>query len=139
MVTPAQCQKKYGPPANNNKWLVMWNVPSELHFLPIPKKIFLNKDLIKPLLGALENLIKRGFAHEMKTWDGCFNIRQMRGLHSMSLHSWAVAVDVNAESNGLGKMPSLSYGFVQCWKDAGFDWGGDWKRKDGMHFQLKTI
>jgi hypothetical protein len=57
----------------------------------------------------------------------------------MSLHSWGIAVDVNAFSNGLGKEPTLSAGFVKCFTDAGFDWGGVWKRKDGMHFQLAKI
>ena len=37
------------------------------------------------------------------------------------------------------KEPTLSAGFVKCFKDAGFDWGGDWSIRDGMHFQLKSI
>jgi hypothetical protein len=55
------------------------------------------------------------------------------------LHSWGVAFDVNASWNGLGVEPKLSAGFVKCITDAGFDWGGTWKRKDGMHFQLSKI
>ena len=77
--------------------------------------------------------------NELKTWDGCFNVRRKRGLKSLSLHSWGIAIDVNAAWNGLGKEPTLSKEFVQCFIDAGFDWGGTWTRKDGMHFQLKTI
>jgi hypothetical protein len=57
----------------------------------------------------------------------------------MSLHSWGLAVDLNAFENGLGKEPKLSPGFVKCFTDAGFDWGGTWKRKDGMHFELAKI
>jgi hypothetical protein len=37
-------------------------------------------------------------------------------------------------------MPSkLSPGFVKCFTDNGFEWGGTWKRKDPMHFQLAEI
>jgi hypothetical protein len=57
----------------------------------------------------------------------------------MSLHSWGIAIDVNAAWNGLGKEPTLTPEFVKCFTDAGFDWGGTWKRKDGMHFQLSNI
>jgi hypothetical protein len=35
--------------------------------------------------------------------------------------------------------PKLSAGFVKCFTDNGFEWGGYWQRKDGMHFQLKSI
>jgi hypothetical protein len=139
MITPAQCQKKYGTPDINNASLVLFDVPTELEIGVIPKRIYCNKDLVKPLTEAFKNLINRGFLSELKTWDGCFNIRKMRGLQYMSLHSWGVAVDVNAFENGLNKEPKLSPGFVKCFTDAGFDWGGTWQRKDGMHFQLSKI
>jgi hypothetical protein len=75
----------------------------------------------------------------MKTWDGCFIIRQKRGLTSLSLHSWANAFDVNAFENQLGQTPKLSSAFVKCFTDAGMDWGGIWRRKDPMHFQISKI
>lgn len=139
MVTPVACKNKYGPPAANNPWLIIWDVPAELEIGFIPKRIYCNKDLVAPLEQAFKNLIQRGFVNELKTWDGCFNIRPMRGSTIPSLHSWGIAVDVNAFENGLGKTPKLSPGFVKCFHDAGFDWGGLWDRKDGMHFQLNHI
>ena len=138
MVTSAQALRKYGDPTLERN-MVVWDVPANLEIGVIPKRLYCNKDLIAPLTQAFTNLINRGHVHELKTWDGCFNIRKKRGLASMSLHSWGIAVDVNAAWNGLGKEPTLSAGFVKCFTDAGFDWGGVWKRKDGMHFQLKSI
>jgi hypothetical protein len=138
MVTSAQALKKYGDP-NLQKSLVLFDVPTELEIGLIPKRIYCNKDLVAPLTQAFKNLIATGHVKEIKTWDGCFNIRKKRGLTSMSLHSWGIAVDINAFENGLGKTPKLSSGFVKCFTDAGFDWGGTWTRKDGMHFQLSKI
>jgi len=138
MVTSAQALKKYGDP-NLQKSLVLFDVPTELEIGLIPKRIYCNKDLVAPLTQAFKNLITTGHVKEIKTWDGCFNIRKKRGLTSMSLHSWGIAVDINAFENGLGKTPKLSSGFVKCFTDAGFDWGGTWTRKDGMHFQLNKI
>lgn len=139
MVTSAQCLKKYSEPSASNKNLVLWDVPTELEIGVIPKRIYCNKDLIKPLEAAFKALIATGCVNELKTWDGCFNIRKKRGLSSMSLHSWAIAIDVNAFENGLGVTPKLSPKFVKCFTDNGFDWGGTWQRKDGMHFQLAKI
>jgi hypothetical protein len=138
MVTSAHALKKYGDP-NLQKSLVLFDVPTELEIGLIPKRIYCNKDLVAPLTQAFKNLIATGHVKEIKTWDGCFNIRKKRGLTSMSLHSWGIAVDINAFENGLGKTPKLSSGFVKCFTDAGFDWGGTWTRKDGMHFQLSKI
>lgn len=139
MVTSSDCLRKYGAAANDNKCLQLWLVPAALRVGKIPERIYCNKDMVQPLTKAFTHLIERGYVHELKTWDGCFNIRNKRGLASLSLHSWGIAVDVNAFENGLNQTPKLSAGFVQCFTDAGFDWGGTWKRKDGMHFQLATI
>ncbi len=139
MVSSAQALKKYGQPSNSNPHLILWDVPTELEIGVIPKRIYCNKDLVLPLSKAFKALIATGYVKELKTWDGCFNIRKKRGLSSMSLHSWAIAIDVNAFENGLNQTPKLSAGFVKCFTDNGFDWGGVWTRKDGMHFQLKSI
>lgn len=138
MVTSAQCLKKYGDPTLE-KNMVVWDVPGFYEVGAVPKKLYCNKDLIVPLGEAFSNLLSRNKINELKTWDGCFNIRKKRGLSSMSLHSWGIAIDVNAAWNGLGKEPVLTPEFVKCFTDAGFDWGGTWKRKDGMHFQLSKI
>ena len=138
MVTSNDCLKKYGQ-AELEKCLIVWAVPLELHIKTVPPKIYCNRDMIAPLSKAFENLIQRRRDQELKTWDGCFNIRKKRGLTSMSLHSWGVAVDINAAWNGLGKPSTMSPEFVKCWTDAGFEWGGKWTRVDAMHFQLAKL
>lgn len=138
MITPKQCLLKYGPPERESN-MTLWDVPPELEIGVIPKRLYCNKDIVGPLGAAFKNLIDRGLVGELKTFDGCFNIRKQRGATSQSLHSWGVAIDVNAAWNGLNKIPVLTPEFVACFTDAGFDWGGTWQRKDGMHFQLATI
>lgn len=138
MITSKQCLARYGDPVLE-KSLVLWDVPAELEIGVIPKRIYCNKDLVKPLTQAFNNLIDRNLVDQLKTWDGCFNIRKKRGAVSASLHSWAIAIDVNAAWNGFNKTPTMSKEFVACFKDAGFDWGGDWTSQDGMHFQLKDF
>ena len=155
MVTPSQCLAKYGPPEKESN-MVLWDVPAELEIGVIPKRLYCNKDIVEPLKKAFENLIRTDCSRELKTFDGCFNLRAIRGyekqylnflkkgmvaeaLKLVSIHSWGIAIDVNAFENGLNQTPKLSVGFVRCFTDAGFDWGGTWKRKDGMHFQLSKI
>ena len=142
MINSKQCFEKWGDPQTREDeggYMVMWDVPAELEIGVIPKRIYCNKAMIEPLTKAFQNLIKTGNVNELVTWDGCFNIRKQRGYAAQSLHSWGIAIDVNAAWNGLNKEPKLSAGFVKCFTDAGFDWGGAWKRKDGMHFQLSKI
>jgi hypothetical protein len=155
MLTSTDFYNKYGHP-DKKKNLVIWDVPAELEIGVIPKRIYCNKDLIAPLEQAFRNLIATGAVKELKTWDGCYNYRPIRGYEKkyeaamkagnlqlaiiyLSIHSWAMAIDVNAFENGLGKEPKLSKKFVKCFTDAGFEWGGNWSRKDGMHFQVATL
>lgn len=143
MVTSNDCIKKYGYPdlKMERSHLVLWNVPERIiKAIPeIPSRIYCNKDLLKPLEAALNNIIERDLACEVWTWDGCFNIRKKRGGNSFSLHAWAIAVDINASWNGFGRVPTMSDKLVKCFTDAGFDWGGYWSNPDGMHFQLSSI
>ncbi len=138
MVTSTQALKKYGDPVKELA-MILWDVPTELEIGVLPNRLYCNKDMVEPLSKAFKNIIDRGYLDELKTFDGCFNIRKKRGLVSMSLHSWGIAIDVNAAWNGLNQTPQLSAGFVKCFTDVGFDWGGTWQRKDGMHFQLSKI
>lgn len=138
MITHKECADKYGEP-EKEKNMVLWDIPTELELGIFPNKIYCNKDLISPLSKAIASIKKAGLVSELKTWDGCFNIRKKRAGSTPSLHSWGVAIDINASWNAMGKPPTLSKPFVQCFKDAGFDWGGDWKTSDGMHFQLASI
>jgi len=136
MITPEQCLEKFGAP-EKEAYLILWDVPSALEIGVIPKKIYCHKLLIDPLTRAFGNLIVQGYVKELKTWDGCFNIRKQKGdTKKPSIHSWALCIDVNAAWNGYNKPPTLSKGFVRCFTDAGFDWGGTWQKPDGMHFQL---
>lgn len=138
MITSKECLAKYGDP-NLQKNMVLWDVPTELEVGIIPKKIYCNKDLIPAATKAFQNLKDSGAYNFLKTYDGCFNIRKKRGLTSMSIHSWGLAFDFNAFENQLNQKPNMHPLVVKCFKDAGFDWGGDWTRLDGMHFQLSKI
>jgi len=138
MITANQCFEKFGDPAKE-KGMELWDVPTELQIGVIPKRIYCNKYLKEPLAKAFKNLIDSGAVKELWTWDGCFNIRKKKSSSSMSLHSWGLAIDVNAAWNAFGAKPTLSKKFVKCFTDAGFDWGGVWGKPDGMHFQLSKL
>lgn len=154
-LTGADFYAKLGDPSKKKfkDTLIIWDVPAELEIGFIPKRVYCHPLLIPRLEQAFKNLIQRGYANELKSWDGCWNLRPIRGyekkyealmaagkieqaIRYLSIHSWALAIDLNAAENGLGKKPKLSKGFVKCFTDAGFEWGGNWSRQDGMHFQL---
>jgi len=100
-------------------------------------RCYLNKDAEAPLLFALKLLVDRKLWPELKTFDGCFNIRDVRGRPGkISDHAYAMAFDFNADENPLGSPSKLSPEFVQCFLQAGFVHGGFYERKDPMHFSL---
>jgi hypothetical protein len=95
---------------------------------------------------AFRNIVARGFAGQLKTFDGCYGPRLKRGANtqshsqSWSTHSWGIAIDLNASWNAFGqKNFEMSEEFAQCFKDVGFVWGGDWSYPDAMHFQYATV
>jgi hypothetical protein len=144
-----EAKKRYGEIANGKwadeaKWMAIYKPEQQVADKMINSatgkatgKIYCNKDMLGPLNQAFSKIVERGLLPELETFDGCFLIRDVRGVPgAMSWHSYGLAIDINAKGNGLGAEPKLSQELVNCFKEAGFTWGGDFKRKDGMHFQL---
>lgn len=83
----------------------------------------------------------------VSAFGGSFNYRPMRGMTTLSMHSFGCAIDLDPARNGLGdatphfsKCPVVLKAFAaERWT-----WGGDWdgdgstadqRRHDGMHWQ----
>lgn len=77
----------------------------------------------------------------LNMFGGSFNFRMIRGSStSASLHSYAIAIDLDPDHNTLGatkgRMPQW---VIQIFERHGWFWGGKFKgRKDWMHFQFAT-
>lgn len=94
-----------------------------------------NKHVVTAFQRAFDCIVAADLAHEILTFDGCYNVRYIRGRKKLSTHSWAIAIDLNAETNRLGATPQMHEGVVACFENNGFTWGGRFTRKDGQHFQ----
>lgn len=130
--------EKYGDP-KTEKFMTLWDVPTHLEIGALPNRLYCHRGMIEPLSKAFGLIISRGLVDQVKTWDGCFNIRNKKGALSPSLHSWGLAIDICAAWNGFNRKPTMSKELVACFKESGFDWGGDWTKPDGMHFQLSFL
>lgn len=145
-------QSRYGAINNGtwgeeSTWMMLWEIPADLApsltgwvnvatGKPV-QHIYCNKDMAPALEEAIRNVVSRGLASQLKTFDGCFRIRDVRGFPGiLSAHSYGGAIDINAATNGLGQAGDMSAELVECFTDACFYWGGRFKRRDGMHMSF---
>ncbi len=145
--------KKYGFPDLKDKDFIsnlkLYKTPESLIKKNVPKRLYMNIDLKDPLYSALSELEDT----DIKTWDGLFNIRPIRGketlvaslismgklneaLKYMSAHSYGMAIDINAATNKLNTKGDMNPRIVETFLKYGFEWGGNFSRLDPMHFQL---
>jgi hypothetical protein len=131
----------YGKPWDDvDAWWKEWGAPVELpqplRRLTKRGRFWANRDIVPVLESAFEQIADEGLSSHVRTYDGCFNVRKMRGKSTQwSLHSWALAIDLNAKTNTLGAEPSMNPRIVEIFTSRGFLWGGKFGRKDGMHYQ----
>ena len=139
-----QLYSTFGNPLDEGYWReysYFCETPKELdHCFTYEKKngangFYTNKLLIPVYTVVYLGIVKAGLAQELKTFDGCYNVRLIRGGEKLSTHSWGIAVDHNASENRLGAEPKIHGGIVTIFEAHGFIWGGRFGRKDGMHFQ----
>jgi len=108
--------------------------------LPIVGTKKINKMIEEPLRTVLQLVVDRGLDGEIKQF-ACWAPRHKmhNPKRSLSTHSWACAVDINWDTNGVGTGEGdLDPGIVQAFELHGWVWGGRWRTSDPMHFQLCT-
>jgi hypothetical protein len=140
---------KYGQPnlAYEMKWCIRWKVADDFPELSevFPHPISINKDFKAKLHIAFTALKAKGLLNQLHTFDGCLAHRNTRGSSKTSLHSWALAMDVNAKYNGIKfkrepkpfEHTTFTKAFIDEMVAAGLFWGGYYKsRFDPMHFSM---
>ena len=87
---------------------------------------------------VLQRVQTDGMQGKIKTFGGCFSFRPQRTGSKLSAHAWGIAIDLNPGSNAQGSAGDMDGGVVGIFRDAGFEWGGEWEgaRRDPMHFQF---
>jgi len=139
---PAQLYlyKKYGDPRAagwEQRWMKLWQVRKDFSWFP-QERIYVHKDFQPLLEKAFKALEANGAYREIKTFDGCFNIRHVRGGYSvLSIHSWGAAIDLNARDNPIATGGKWSKLFIDTMQQQGLYCGQNWTgRKDPMHFAM---
>jgi hypothetical protein len=158
MNTQLQLVNKFGNPMidservafEKNHMITIDLMAYDRTIFPLPSKLYINKLMREPLIRVFNTLVSTKLYTEIKTFDGCFNVRYQRGSKTrISRHSWGLALDFNAAWNPLVKVTnppgrSVLYAkhvtwssqFLQVWRNEGFVCGADWKSSiDGMHFE----
>jgi hypothetical protein len=136
---------KYGHPSAKyvQDHCVVWDVQAGFPWFPV-SHFLVNSDFKVLLVDAFTKLQDAELHTEIKTFDGCYNDRMVRGSNTLSLHSWACAIDLNAACDGMVVDPTAlqrqgtwSPQFIATMKAAGLFYGGDFQvRADPMHFAL---
>ena len=136
--TRAQILSIYGEPgaAYEAKYCVTWQIKNDFAWFPATN-ILINKEFKDLLFQAFTELQANNCHTEIKTYDGCLVIRNTRGTVLISLHSWGMAIDMNASVEKLGQpFTHWSNLFIQIMTKYVY-WGGQFQgRKDPMHFSL---
>lgn len=154
MLTESQIIQKYGQPGD----------PSRLTTITLPypmriawdktksvKKIQCHELIAGQLLNVFNELLAHyGFAEIQRLgidlFGGCLNVRLMRGSQTKwSRHSWAIAIDLDPERNGLkstwsqAQFSKPEYKFmVDTFYKHGFMSYGKDRDYDAMHFEINT-
>ena len=139
---PAQLNlyERYGDPRIQGweeKWLMPWDIQKDFSWFP-QRSAVIHKDFRPLLKNVFEQLEFKGLHTEIKTFDGLFSQRPVRGGRSaLSVHSWGAAIDLNAKQNPLGTAGIWTKAFIEtmCYNHiyCGQNWNG---RKDPMHFAM---
>jgi len=105
------------------------------------RHITCHKRIASHLLAVFEDLRANNPESLIHTWDGCWVPRHMlwNPAKPLSAHSWGIAFDLNASRFPYGHRLQQDPGMVNAFARFGFEWGGNWRVPDAMHFEAVKI
>lgn len=114
-----------------------------VNFRSIGIRASCHRAIIGDLQAALDEVAASGLAGAIdlgitNTYGGCYNPRFSRvsaSFGSVSRHAWAMAIDMNTDTNGQGRTPRMDCRVVRIFRKHNFAWGGNFLVPDGMHFE----
>jgi hypothetical protein len=81
----------------------------------------------------------RGIMEEAEDYGGIYNFRPKRGASSLSLHSWGIAIDLDADDNAFRDSwpvkADMPLEIMEAFAREGWTSAGAWWGYDGMHHQ----
>jgi hypothetical protein len=110
-------------------------------YVPILGRVTCHRLMLKQLRGALAEVQSAGLARLVHSYDGCYVPRfiERDPTYPVSLHTWGIAIDIDAATNQRGGRGTMDPRIVAIFKRWGFRWGGDWTYTDPMHFELGAL
>lgn len=129
---------RYTPPW---QMVLAWNTSAKVAAIRIHKKcapslatVF---QAIWDVYGRQQQQIE---ARNLHLYGGAYNFRLKRGGHTLSMHSYGCAIDLDPAHNEFGATHgTIPLEVIKAFHDEGWVHGGSWAKPDWMHFQAAVI
>lgn len=148
----ADVRKFYGEPGENQTMLVSpyplyldWEVATQVTKFSIHEKVH---DAALRAMNRILDAYGLAEIHRLglDQFGGCLNVRKMRNSRTLSMHSWGIAIDWDADRNPLratsqtAEFAKPAYDkFLDLWEDEGFISLGRARNYDWMHVQAARL
>lgn len=95
--------------------------------------------LVPVFTSVLETIKARGLTPHVRHFGGTYVLRPIIGdAVRLSTHAWGIAIDLNPATNQLGTAGDMHPGVIDVFEQHRFIWGGNFRRRDPMHFQFAS-
>lgn len=125
-----------------------WNSNNLSHFTP-PYPVFYLGERVKTIrchrlvkdrfVWVFDMIKKYGLEKELTNFGGIYADRDQRGGDNPSTHSWGIAIDCEPQKYPLGSDKTMHQDVITIFEAAGFTYGGNFARRDPMHFQYAGL
>jgi len=115
------------------------------------KVVLVHKKIAEPLRRVAARIAEAAkhdgaLSRFFESLGGTFNWRKIAGTDELSLHAWAIAIDLDTSRSSYWRNTNTTQpvwknqypqAIVDAFESEGFVWGGRWYHYDTMHFEYR--